>query len=345
MGCIMRYFIIRHKLSISVIIFTILFYLTFLYMDLAQVMFYSCKEGNMFLGIISRIWIFIVIDMISLGITIIFLIKYLKEEISYKKWIIMPIVILFEFLYTFIVSMYGMVPGFTFYPKTFDDSILEINNMRLVEVNVGKDKYLSPYYDNGSSKVTIFFLGNGMPSSMLLNRFYESELEASERNLLVMDYPMFSLNEGKLNEKTIYKEVDQYMDFLTKEEGYNYSDIRVCGYSIGTGVACYCAEKYDISELVLFAPYHKFQAAMNEVINVFHGPLELAVRFKFNSISRASNILCPVTIIYSLADSSIPYTSTELLINEFKNKTVYKLEKENHIEVLNHSRMVLYCLH
>ena len=184
-----------------------------------------------------------------------------------------------------------------------------------------------------------------MVSSNIFNRIRENNLLDSERNLLVMDYPMFGDNQGNLNEKTIYKEIDKYIDFLTNEEGYSLSDIRVCGYSIGTGCACYTAKKYDVESLILFAPYHKFQVAMNQVVPVFYGPFESRVRFKFDSYSRSKNIKCPVKVYYSYNDDVIPASSTLKLIKRFNDVTAIEIKNATHAQVLNTENLIENALH
>jgi dienelactone hydrolase len=160
-----------------------------------------------------------------------------------------------------------------------------------------------------------------------------------------MDYPMFMYNQGRLNEETIYKEVDAYMSYLVDVEGYTYSQIRVAGFSIGTGVAYYAAEKYPVATLILFAPYHKFSAAVNNVTPVFYGPLELYVRFQFNSYDRAPNMNCKTTNLYSLSDKVIPNSSTKELIPRFKDSEVITYNGYTHSQVFFNPTTYIYLLH
>lgn len=339
-------FFYKHLLSISVVLFTVLFFLAFLYIDLTGVMFLATKEGlNVILGLFKRAWFLLIPDLLLIPLMIYLLVLYIKSEKSFKKWIIIPSVIVFELLYTFVVSMYFMAPGFSFYPCDYNSMVLSYNNVSQVSVTYKNQRYSSTYYDNGFDKVSIMFLGNSMVSSDVFEFIGEENLELSERNLLVMDYPYFSSNPGRLTEKTIYDLVDLNMDMLLNEYGYSFKDIRVIGYSIGTGVACYCAEKYDVSELVLFAPYYKFQDAMNRVTPVFYGPLELCVRFKFESYKRAPNIKCMTTIIYSDSDKVITESSTQALISCFNNKEVVKYHDYTHTMVFRNDDTINYLLH
>ena len=330
----MKSFIIKHKLSILVISFTILFFITFLYIDLAEVMFYSSLEGNMTSGIIKRSWFFLIPTILLIPFIIVFLIKYLINYKKKKKWIIFPLVLVFELIYTFYVSLYFMAPGFSFFPTTLNDEILNYDNVYEVSVNMDDKTYKSLYYDNNKSECAIFFLGNGMVSSDIFEILGNDKLKTSNKNILVMDYPIFRNNPGGLTENNIYKLVDLHMDLLINELGYDLSHISVYGFSIGTGVACYCAEKYEVKALTLFAPYHKFEVCMNVVTPIFYGPNKLCVRFKFNSIERAKNIKCHTKIIFSEADKVIPFYSTYLLADEFKDKELIPLANASHAMVL-----------
>ena len=157
---------------------------------------------------------------------------------------------------------------------------------------------------------------------------------------------MFGYNYGTLNEETIYKEVDQYMSFLIEQEGYSYKEIRICGFSIGTGVATYCASKYkDVESLILFAPYYTFSDAMNHLVNVFHGPLSGCVRFKFPSYSNALNITCPTIIYYSDGDKIIPMESTLKLISCFKDCKAILVPNVSHNKVFYNKDLALSLLH
>lgn len=338
-------FMRKHKLSISIIIFSILFYLLFLYIDFAQIMFKISKNNESFINIIWKCWFFSIPTLLLIPLIIYYLVIFLKNNKNKLKWIIFILVLLFELLYTFIVSLYAMTPGFSFYPKDYNSDILEYNNVRLVEVNVEGNIYKSTYYDNNKDNVIIFFPGNSQTSSDIFEFIGEENLLFSDRNILVMDYPMFGFNDGRLTEDEIYREVDQYMSFLINDEGYDLSNIRVMGFSIGTGVACYCAEKYDVESLVLLAPYDKFQSAMNNMVNVFHGPLEFAVRFKFNSYEKAKNIKCHTIILYSRSDQTIPYTSTLNLISNLTDYESKEIDNASHAMVLRNDIAKNYILH
>ncbi|RIA77729.1 CHLPS protein DUF818 [Anaeroplasma bactoclasticum] len=337
-------FIKKHILSILVLLFTLLFFVLFLYIDLGQV-FYILSGSNSlnFMGIFRKTWFLLIPVTVLIPVIIVFTVFYLKNTKGKRKWITFSLTLAFELIYTFVYSMYAVAPGVSFFPRKGSLSFTN-EYIKEVKVDVDSNTYTSLYYDKNLPEVTILFCGNSMTSTQAFN-YLEYRLDSSSRNLLVMDYPMFMDNQGRLNEETIYKEVDAYMSYLVDVEGYTYSQIRVAGFSIGTGVACYAAEKYPVANLVLFAPYHKFSAAMNNVTPVFYGPLELCVRFKFNSYDRAPNINCKTTILYSLSDKVIPNSSTKELIPRFKDSEVITYNGYTHSQVFFNPTTYSYLLH
>ena len=96
-------------------------------------------------------------------------------------------------------------------------------------------------------------------------------------------------------------------------------NIVIIGYSIGTGVATYCASQHKIKGLILIAPYDKALSLYNNAINIFHWPLKLLAKYKFDSLSYSNDIDTEVQIITSFDDELISYKFSQNLSNHFKN--------------------------
>lgn len=340
-------FVIKHRLFISIVLFTLFFFLFFLYMDLREILFLLHRnyKNNYIGGLFIHTWFFLIPMLVFFILMLVFTIFYMKKNKGINKWITFSLTLFYELVFTFVYSLYALAPGFCFFPKAYGLSDISIDKVREVEVLVEDTSYTSLYYDNNYSEVTILFVGNAQNAKGVFSDII-MDLKTSERNLLIMDYPMFGYNYGTLNEETIYKEVDQYMSFLVNTEGYSYNQIRVCGFSIGTGVASYCASKYkDVESLILFAPYYTFSDAMNNITNVFHGPLLGCVRFKFPSNQYAKNILCHTIIYYSDGDKAIPMESTKRLISCFKDSEERFLSNKSHSGVFYNDDLALCLLH
>jgi hypothetical protein len=74
-----------------------------------------------------------------------------------------------------------------------------------------------------------------------------------------------------------------------------------------------------VNGLILIAPYDQALSLYNNAINIFHGPLKLLAKYKFNSISYSKNIDTEVQVITSYDDELINYKFSQNLSNHFKD--------------------------
>ena len=79
-------------------------------------------------------------------------------------------------------------------------------------------------------------------------------------------------------------------DYALTRKDVDKDKICVLGFSIGTGVATYLASERDIDGLILIAPYDKALSLYNNCLNIFHGPLKILARYKFESIKYAKDV-------------------------------------------------------
>ena len=69
---------------------------------------------------------------------------------------------------------------------------------------------------------------------------------------LAWEYPGYGLTPGKPTEKSVYAAAETAFRHLVEERGFAPSNIVVCGYSIGSGPACWLAERHpDVGALLL----------------------------------------------------------------------------------------------
>lgn len=177
------------------------------------------------------------------------------------------------------------------------------------------DVDLSGWFWNIQNKSTpaplvIFFAGNNSNSSNLLYHYYLSENMKSvfgNYNLMIVDYPGYGLSNGKPSDKSMFLASDYIFKYASKMKEVDKNNIVIMGYSIGTGVATYCASKYQTNALILIAPYDNALSLYNDNVNIFYGPLKLLARYRFNSDIYAENVDEPTLIISSKADEIINY--------------------------------------
>ena len=66
----------------------------------------------------------------------------------------------------------------------------------------------------------------------------------------------------------------------------------------------------DVAGLILWAPYASSYDIYNNIMNIFHGPVKLMVRYQMDSYKYIRDVNCPVMIFASDSDELIPFQSS-----------------------------------
>lgn len=69
------------------------------------------------------------------------------------------------------------------------------------------------------------------------------------------DYEGYGASAGKPSSAAACRDIEAVYHYLTGEKGISPAEIVVIGFSVGSGPACYLAEKYPVGALVLEAPF------------------------------------------------------------------------------------------
>lgn len=136
---------------------------------------------------------------------------------------------------------------------------------------------------------------------------------------MIIDYPGYGLSDGKPYDKTMFDSALKVYDYASKLDCVNKDNIVVLVYSIGTGVATYVASQRNVNGLILVAPYDEALSLFNDTVNIFHGPLKLLARYKFDSIYYAQSVNVSPLIIASYHDEVISYKFSLNLAEDFSN--------------------------
>lgn len=203
--------------------------------------------------------------------------------------------------------------------------------------NIGKKE--------GKNPLVIFFGGNAQNSSNTLYNYYQSgtmKKVFGNYNLLLIDYPGYGMSKGKPSDDSMFIASKYIFEYATKMNEVNIDNIVIMGYSIGTGVASYCASENDASGLILVAPYDKALSLYNDAIDSFHGSVASLAKYSFDSSTYAENVTEPTLIFTSKKDEVINYKHSLDLAGHFSElDDVIILENVNHngyfsqTEVLN----------
>ena len=197
----------------------------------------------------------------------------------------------------------------------------------------------------GKNPLVIFFGGNAQNSSNTLYNYYQSGTMKNvfgNYNLMLIDYPGYGMSKGKPSDDSMFIASKYIFEYATKMSEVNIDNIVIMGYSIGTGVASYCASENDASGLILVAPYDKALSLYNDAIDSFHGSVASLAKYSFDSSTYAENVTEPTLIFTSKKDEVINYKHSLDLAGHFsKLDDVVILENVNHngyfsqTEVLN----------
>lgn len=219
------------------------------------------------------------------------------------------------------------------------------------EIKIKNDEVnLSGWYWNignkeGKNPLVIFFGGNAQNSSNTLYNYYQSGTMKdvfSNYNLMLIDYPGYGMSKGKPSDDSMFIASKYIFEYATKMSEVDIDNIVIMGYSIGTGVASYCASENDASGLILVAPYDKALSLYNDAIDSFHGSVASLAKYSFDSSTYAENVTEPTLIFTSKKDEVINYKHSLDLAGHFSElDDVVIIENVNHngyfsqTEVLN----------
>ena len=229
-----------------------------------------------------------------------------------------------------------------FYPRNDTSSYEQLHKIsNFEEVNIVSDsKNLNwwLYYNNPKwekSPLVIYFAGNAQNSSNTMAYFLDLWIFDYFKwyNVLMVDYPWYGYSEWAISEKAMFKASQSIYNWAINQTDIDKDNIIILWYSIWTGVATYCASNNTVKWLILIAPYDEAMSLYNDTINIFHGPMRLLAKYKFNSLLYAKNIDINVQVITSYDDEVISYKFSKKLSDSFKNHKKIIILNQN----VNHS--------
>jgi len=171
---------------------------------------------------------------------------------------------------------------------------------------------------SGEADLLLYFGGYDEDSSTAALRFLDQMTETEHfkaYDIAVVDFPGFGTSSGKATDEAIRTaSAAIYNYFRTRD---NVRNIYVMGYSFGCGPAAYVTSLYDVSGLILLAPYESIYDLYNSVTPVFYGPMRLLISFQMDTGVYAEKVKCAPLIIASRADERIPYRCSLALSEHF----------------------------
>lgn len=266
-----------------------------------------------------------------------------------NKWWLVPVIIAAAFI-TFCLVTYFVTPLTMVHPNFDREAYERLKSDKTAEwitVNnggVGGAEYISGWLlreQPGNDKIVIYFGGISDDASKNMKLFLEKRESGDDifpgYDIACLDWPGYGKNDGFPTEESLkqaaYSAVHYFTDpggesaFQNPADGSGYTDIVVAGYSMGTGPAVYAAAEAGSSSLILIAPYACATDLINNVTDIFHGPMELLAPFKmpaYEWASRTDVSSVPVLIIACEDDSRVPFGSSMALAEAFSSEVQFE---------------------
>lgn len=225
------------------------------------------------------------------------------------------------------------------------NKLKKINEFK--EVTIKNDKvdlagwYWSINDTNNPTPLVIFFTGNAQNSSNTMYKYYSSsnmKEVLGDYNLMIIDYPGYGFSKGKPSDDNMFIASKYVFEYATNMPEVDKENIVIMGYSIGTGVASYCASQNEANGLILIAPYDKALSLYNDKIDSFHGSAESLAKYSFDSATYAENVKEKSLIFTSKGDEIINYKHALDLAGHFSElDDVIILEDTKHNDYFSES--------
>lgn len=230
-----------------------------------------------------------------------------------------------------LVVMYVYQSSLIFFPKKLTTEALGAvqaqTGVEYVTLNTKDNCNLRGWFVNSKMYkkpgLLIYFGGNAEEVSWLI----EDMKKINGWNVVLMNYRGYGQSEGIPGETELFSDsLEIYDYFLAKEKP---DQIVVMGRSLGTGVATYVAAKRKVSGVILVSPYDSITSVAKE--NYPYLPVELLLKHKFDSLSRANSIKAPLKVIIAANDTTIPPKNSKTLANNWGGKAeVSLITNEDH---------------
>ena len=128
-------------------------------------------------------------------------------------------------------------------------------------------------------------------------------------NIVIVEYPGYSLYEGESDAETILKNTVIIYDFIKKTFKLEEKNMFVFGRSIGTSPAIYLSSIRKPNALFVVSSFTSIRAVADNLV----GPLKYLLKDRLTSKDYIKNVTCPILFIHGQSDPLIPFKETLLL--------------------------------
>ena len=182
-------------------------------------------------------------------------------------------------------------------------------------------------------KTILFLHGN---AGNLENRIHKiNHFKNMNVNFLIISWRGFSGNEGKPNEKGLYKDANSAVKWL-QLQGISENNIIIYGESLGTGVAVEIAQNKNFAGVILESPFTSMVDAAKDKYPYL--PVKFLLKDKYESDKKIQNIKSPILIMHGKADKIVSFKMGEKMYNLANQPKYYYFSKyDDHMLEFNES--------
>jgi len=193
-----------------------------------------------------------------------------------------------------------------------------------------------------SVPTVIYFYGNGDHLSNLQDIHMWFRKQGC--HALFPEYPGYGISGGSAGEAQFYDLADKLHAYLespdAKRKGIDPANVIVVGQSIGSGPACYFAQKYPTKKLILLSPFTSLTETAKRQLPFL--PVSLLLRHHFDNATRWPTIAAPTLIISGTNDSVIPHDMSVQLKQLAPDRvTLVSVNGADHNDLFDHPDVVL----
>lgn len=160
----------------------------------------------------------------------------------------------------------------------------------------------------GRAQALLYFGGN---SELITHRrgFFEDVF--SDYSVYLINYRGYGHSEGRPSETALFSDALAIYDRLCQQ----HDSIIAYGRSLGSGIAVYLAAERQLDRLILLTPYDSIARLAQKLYPMF--PVQLLLKDRFDSASRADQVDEPVLITSAEFDREVPLPHTLALKRRF----------------------------
>jgi predicted peptidase len=183
--------------------------------------------------------------------------------------------------------------------------------------------FLHPSDLNKTKNFIISFHGNA-EDIFSAKIFAESLYKKTLMNIIMVEYPGYSIYKGDPNADTILENTLIVYDFIKSKFNLDDKNIFIFGRSIGSSPAIYLASKRKPNALFVISSFTSIRAVADNLV----GPLKYLLKERFISKEYITKVTCPILFVHGQSDPLIPYKETVALKDIFNRDYEMILPKE-----------------